>query len=38
MINELGGMWKEVVMAEFKVLFRHFPGGTDENHEKPQSG
>jgi hypothetical protein len=21
-----------------KVLFRQFPGGTDENHEKPDSG
>jgi hypothetical protein len=26
-----------LVVAEFEtlLLFRHFPGGTDENHEKP---
>jgi hypothetical protein len=36
--NELERMRKEVVMAEFKVLSRHLPGGTEENHEKLQSG
>jgi hypothetical protein len=28
--NELERMWKEAVMASFKVLSRHFPGGTAE--------
>jgi hypothetical protein len=30
-------MWKEAVMALFKVLqvFQHFPGRTEENHKKP---
>jgi hypothetical protein len=36
--NELKRMWKEVVMAKFKVLSQHLPVGTEENHEKPQSG
>jgi hypothetical protein len=36
--DELERMWKEAVMAYFKVLSRHFPGGTEENHEKPRSG
>jgi hypothetical protein len=35
--DELQRMWKETVVASFKVQFRHFPGGTDENHEKSQS-
>jgi hypothetical protein len=26
-------MWKEEAVAEFMVLFRHFPEGTQENHE-----
>jgi hypothetical protein len=30
--------WKEVDMAYFTVLSQHLPGGTEENHEKPQSG
>jgi hypothetical protein len=29
-------MWKEAVVASFKVQFRHLPGGTDENHGKSQ--
>jgi hypothetical protein len=33
MNNELGKMWKEVVMAS-KVLFQHLPGGTDEHKKK----
>jgi hypothetical protein len=31
-------MWKEVVVVQFKVLSRRFPGGAEENHEEPQSG
>jgi hypothetical protein len=27
-------MQKEVVMAEFELLFWNFPGGTEENHRK----
>jgi hypothetical protein len=36
--NELERKWKEAVVAQFKVLSRHLPGGTKENHEKSQSG
>jgi hypothetical protein len=36
MNNELERIWKEVVMVEFKVLSQHVPGGTEEDHEKPQ--
>jgi hypothetical protein len=36
--NELERMWEEAVMAQFKVISWHSPGGTDENHEKPQRG
>jgi hypothetical protein len=35
--NELERMWKEAIVAKFKVLSRHLPGGTEENHKK-QSG
>jgi hypothetical protein len=31
-------MWKKAVMASFKILFQYLPGGTNENHEKLQSG
>jgi hypothetical protein len=30
-----GRIWKEVVIACFKVLSQHLPGSTEENHEKP---
>jgi hypothetical protein len=30
--SELEKMWKEVVMAKFKVLSWHIPGGTEEIH------
>jgi hypothetical protein len=29
-------MWKEAIVAEFKVLFQHLPEGNEENHEKVQ--
>jgi hypothetical protein len=32
--DELERMWKEAVVAEFKVLPRHLPGETEENCEK----
>jgi hypothetical protein len=32
MIKEWGKIWKEVVIACFKVLSEHLPGGTEENH------
>jgi hypothetical protein len=38
MNNELERMWKEKVMACFEILSWHLPGGTEETHEKPQSG
>jgi hypothetical protein len=28
------GMWKEEVVACFRVLFRHFHGEIEENHER----
>jgi hypothetical protein len=31
--DELERMWKEVVVAQFKVLSRLIPGRTDENYE-----
>jgi hypothetical protein len=33
--NELERMWKEAVVAQFKVLSRHLPR-TKENYEIPQ--
>jgi hypothetical protein len=33
--NELGRMWNEVVMAQFRAASWHLPGGNDGNHEKP---
>jgi hypothetical protein len=35
MIDELERIWKEAVLALFKVLSRHLSGGTEENHEEP---
>jgi hypothetical protein len=35
--NELQRMQKEVIVAYFKVLSRHLPGGTEENRRKHQS-
>jgi hypothetical protein len=32
--DELERMWKEVVVACFKVLPQHLPEGTEENHSK----
>jgi hypothetical protein len=34
MCNELEMIWKETVVAHFKILSWHLPGGTDENHKK----
>jgi hypothetical protein len=38
LVNELKRMWKEVVIGVFKALSWHFPGGTEKNHNKTQSG
>jgi hypothetical protein len=32
--NEFEMMWKEAFMAQFKVLSRQLPTGTDENHKQ----
>jgi hypothetical protein len=32
--DKFEGMWKEAVVTQFKVLYRHFHGGSEENHEK----
>jgi hypothetical protein len=34
MNNKLKRIQKEAAVAKFKVLSRHLPGGTKENHEK----
>jgi hypothetical protein len=34
--NELERIWKKVVRAQFKVLSRHLPGGTEKCHETLQ--
>jgi hypothetical protein len=26
-------VWKEAVLAFFKIISQHWPGGTEENHE-----
>jgi hypothetical protein len=31
-------IWKEAFMARFEVLSRHLAGGTEEHHDKYQSG
>jgi hypothetical protein len=31
-------MWKEVVVAKFEVLCRHFPRATKKTHEELRSG
>jgi hypothetical protein len=38
MNNELERIWKESVVASFKVLSRRLPGGSEENHEKIYAG
>jgi hypothetical protein len=39
MVNEeLKRMWKEVVVAAFKILSRNLPVGTQESYEKPKPG
>jgi hypothetical protein len=34
--HELGRMWVEAVAAYFKVINKHFPGRTEENHDLKQ--
>ena len=34
-INELKGMWKEMVGALFRTLPQNLPGGLTENYEQP---
>jgi hypothetical protein len=36
MDHELERIRKEAVTAQFKAISRHFPRGTEENHEKPR--
>jgi hypothetical protein len=35
MNKELESMWKEVVIAYFKAIPQHLPGGTGEEYGKP---
>jgi hypothetical protein len=35
MNDELESIWKDAVVACFKVLSQHLPGWTEKNHEKP---
>jgi hypothetical protein len=37
MIGEMENMWKEAIVAEFKVLSRHLPRGTEKKPVKSQS-
>jgi hypothetical protein len=37
MNNKAKGMWKEAVMASFKVLSYHLPGKSEGNHKRLQS-
>jgi hypothetical protein len=37
-INELEMMWNELVLAYFGAPSLNLPGGTEEIHDKPQSG
>jgi hypothetical protein len=32
--DELGTMWKKLIVASFKALYHHFPIDTEPNHEK----
>jgi hypothetical protein len=36
-LDGLESIWKEAIVAYFKVLSRHVPGGTEKNHEALQS-
>jgi hypothetical protein len=36
--NELERMWKEGDVVYFEILYKHLSGGSEENHEQPQSG
>jgi hypothetical protein len=36
-VDELGRKWKEAIVTYFKVLFRHFSGEGEGNHENPHS-
>jgi hypothetical protein len=36
-VNELEGVWKEAVVALFKVPSRNLLGGPQENHEREES-
>jgi hypothetical protein len=38
MNNKFRRIWKEAVVAQFKLLPLNLSGGTDENHEIHQSG
>jgi hypothetical protein len=33
--SELGETWKEMAVANLKVIFKHLHGKTEEKHEKP---
>jgi hypothetical protein len=37
MIMNWKGFGRKMSWPNFDVLSRNFPGGTDENHEKPQA-
>jgi hypothetical protein len=36
--NDLEREWWETVLAQFKALFRNFPGRTEKKYDRPQSG
>lgn len=38
LVNELEVLCKESAMVLFKLVSRHLPGRTEENHSKPRDG
>jgi len=32
--DEMGTIWKKLIVASFKILYHNFPIGTEANHEK----
>jgi hypothetical protein len=35
--NEVGRMWKKVIMTYFKVLYKHLLEGTENNYKTPKT-
>jgi hypothetical protein len=35
--DEVGRMWKELIVANCNMLIQHLSGGTEENHSPPNN-